>query len=34
MSQSISYLEKLISFPSISRDNNLDLIAYGGAQAR
>ena len=28
MSKSISYLEKLIAFPTVSRDSNLDLIAY------
>jgi acetylornithine deacetylase len=28
MTKSIAYLEKLIAFPSISRDSNLDLIAY------
>ena len=28
MSNSISYLEKLIAFPTVSRDSNLDLIAY------
>ena len=28
MSKSISYLEKLIAFPTVSRDSNLELIAY------
>ena len=28
MSNSISYLEKLIAFPTVSRDSNLDLVAY------
>jgi acetylornithine deacetylase len=28
MSKSITYLEKLIAFPTVSRDSNLDLIAY------
>jgi acetylornithine deacetylase len=28
MSKSISYLERLIAFPTISRDSNLELIAY------
>ena len=28
MTTSIAYLEKLISFPTISRESNLDLIAY------
>jgi acetylornithine deacetylase len=28
MTTSIEYLEKLIAFPTISRDTNLDLIAY------
>ncbi len=28
MSKSISYLEKLIAFPTVSRDSNLDLIGY------
>jgi acetylornithine deacetylase len=28
MTTSITYLEKLIAFPTVSRDSNLDLIAY------
>lgn len=28
MSKSISYLEKLIAFPTVSRDSNLELIVY------
>jgi acetylornithine deacetylase len=28
MTKSIAYLEKLIAFPTVSRDGNLDLIAY------
>ncbi len=28
MSKSISYLEKLIAFPTVSRESNLELIAY------
>jgi acetylornithine deacetylase len=28
MSKSIAHLEKLIAFPTVSRDSNLDLIAY------
>jgi acetylornithine deacetylase len=28
MTSSIEYLEKLIAFPTVSRDSNLDLIAY------
>ena len=28
MKTSLDHLEKLIAFPSVSRDSNLDLIAY------
>ena len=28
MTRSLAHLEKLIAFPSVSRDSNLDLIAY------
>ena len=28
MKTSLEHLEKLIAFPSVSRDSNLDLIAY------
>jgi acetylornithine deacetylase len=34
MTSSLSYLERLVAFPTVSRDSNLDLIAYVAKELR